>query len=178
MKHHLLHWTAHMTLLVIGLLLFNVRYGYGAIIPSTFSSISANDTLNSHLLSEVNVFSSPTTSFNSDEPRVKHNHRIEITDPYEIGLWVNDKDLIGKRLQNISIHFNRKLPNGYQVQVHIYTVDANGLPSTRLNTHNLLYYKYDANWNNFYLEHDDIVIPESGLAFIIGLMGHPKELEP
>ena len=140
--------------------------------------IFVKDSIRSSLLQDVKVYSNQAEIFVSETPQLKRNHHIEITNSYEIGLLINETNLIGKKLQQISIHFNRRLPNGYPFQVLIYSLQANGFPNTILNKKELLFSKNKANWNEFYLDQEEIKIPATGLAVIIRFFDHSVNNEP
>ena len=167
MKHRILFWTNHLVILVIGILIANSLFGSANPNWLTIYPISTNDSIRSTLLKEVIVYSNRGEANFSENPRIKNNYHVDITESFEIGLLVNDKQLIGKKLQNISIHFDRKLTDGYKFQVLIYSTESDGIPKTVLNNKVLHYSKGHANWNTYYLNHEEIEIPESGLYIMV-----------
>jgi hypothetical protein len=179
MKQSILFWTIQILIAITELLVYNNLYGF----DNRKNSFTSNptfkiDSISSTVLKEISIYSNPRDNYNSEKPRLKRNYHVEMPPPFEIGLLVNDKQLVGKKLENISIHFDRKLEDGYKFQVFIYSIGSDGNPKTLINNKVLVYSKNQANWNEYYLDHENIEIPESGLAMIIHFFEKPTETKP
>ncbi|RXK46773.1 hypothetical protein [Aquirufa rosea] len=128
---------------------------------------SASDSTKSALLKEVIIISKKISDFQTEKPSRKRHYSFLTKSPHQIGMIFDEKEIIGKKLNYISIYFDKKYTPNYIFQILLFAIGKDSLPSTLLNKGELVFSVNHEGWNKFTIQAKEICIPKDGVAVVV-----------
>lgn len=126
-----------------------------------------SDSTKSALLQEVKITAKKISHFETEKPSRKRHYSFLTKSPHQTGIIFDEEEIIGKKLNSISIYFDQKFTPTYIFQILLFTVGKDTLPSTLLNKRELVYSANHEGWTKFNIQTNDISIPKEGIAVVI-----------
>ncbi|MCZ2473683.1 hypothetical protein G9H62_12570 [Aquirufa ecclesiirivi] len=153
--------------IVIGLSFF-LKYNSHAQEKNNPISIKTNvDSTKSIILEEVKITAKKIAAIETEKPSRKKHYSFLTKAPTQIGMIFNEEQIVGKKLNYISIYFDKKYTQFYTFQILLYTVGNDSLPSKLINKRELAFSANHEGWNKFPIQINDLIIPKEGIAVVV-----------
>ena len=132
------------------------------------------DSLRNVELDEVQVFENTSGRYVTEKPHRKNFKGLQLIEPSQLAIIFNQKELMFKKLSQLSICFTDNHPTNYVFRLAFYTVGKNGQPEQLIKSRELIMMRQKSGWQDYHLSSENISIPTGGLAVVIYLMPQTK----
>lgn len=128
------------------------------------------DSLKNVVLDEVQVFENASISYVTKKPHRKNFKGLRLVEPSQLAIVFNQKELVFKKLNRLSVCFTDDNPKNYVFRLAFYTIGKNGQPDLLIKTRELILIRKKSGWQDYHLISEDISIPVGGLAVVFYFM--------